>query len=111
MRTPISLENPGTFGMGCNYWASHAGTAMWSDWRPEIVESDFKKLSDHGVEWLRVFPLWPDFQPITQMRGQGGHPVEIRLGECPLPTDSIGQAGVSAVMLGRLIECRGLAEK
>ena len=111
MRTPISLENPGTFGMGCNYWASHAGTAMWSDWRPEIVESDFKKLSDHGVEWLRVFPLWPDFQPITQMRGQGGRPVEIRLGECPLPTDSIGQAGVSAVMLGRFIECCALAEK
>ena len=24
----------GGFKIGCNYWASHAGVAMWSDWRP-----------------------------------------------------------------------------
>ena len=27
------LTEPGALHLGCNYWASHAGTRMWSDWR------------------------------------------------------------------------------
>ncbi len=111
MSTPIALETPGKFSLGCNYWASHAGTAMWSDWRPEVVDGDFAKLAAHGLTYLRVFPLWPDFQPITQLRGGSGRPVEIRFGEEPLPDDAVGQAGVSAVMLERFSEFCGLAEK
>lgn len=100
-RLPLLI--PGRFSLGCNYWASHAGTAMWRDWQPEVVEADFARLAAGGIQLLRVFPLWPDFQPIVQLRGQGGARVEIRLGqdEAPLPSDIIGQAGVSKVMLER----------
>ena len=45
------------FFTGCNYWASHAGTAMWRDWRPEVVAEDFRLLGENGVEVARVFPL------------------------------------------------------
>lgn len=62
MSKPIIKDE--NFIIGCNYWASHAGTHMWSDWRPEIVEADLKKLSEKGLKVLRVFPLWPYFQPI-----------------------------------------------
>jgi hypothetical protein len=33
-----TLFAQGSLVFGCNYWASHAGTAMWQDWQPEIVE-------------------------------------------------------------------------
>ena len=32
-----------SFFFGVNYWASHAGIYTWRDWKPEIVEEDFKK--------------------------------------------------------------------
>lgn len=53
------------YQIGCNYWASHAGTEMWARWDETIVEQDFARLSrDCGVRCLRVFPIWRDFQPI-----------------------------------------------
>ena len=61
--------SPGTFIIGANYWASHAGPAMWSDWRADIVEQDFRKLSENGIKMLRVFPNWKDFQPISLPSG------------------------------------------
>ena len=56
-----SLLEPGAFVVGCNYWASHAGTAMWSRWRPGVVAADLRRLARAGLQVLRVFPLWPDF--------------------------------------------------
>jgi hypothetical protein len=58
-------------------------------------------MADAGLRVLRVFPLWPDFQPIQALAQYHGHPVEIRLGEKPLPADEAGRAGVSADMLDR----------
>lgn len=93
---PISrLTEPGKFVTGCNYWASHAGTAMWSDWRPEVVKADLEQLSRAGLQVLRVFPLWPDFQPLTALRGGHGQPVEYRHGEELFADSEAGQAGVS----------------
>ncbi len=104
------LSSPGSYIIGCNYWASHAGTAMWSDWQPDVVEADLRQLSEAGLQVLRVFPLWPDFQPITLLRGGGGSPREVRLGEEPLPDDETGQAGLSVVMLERFQVFADLAE-
>ena len=62
----------GVFRCGCNYWASHAGIFMWRNWNPSQVESDLDKLSENGMSVLRVFPLWPDFQPLTSQYGCAG---------------------------------------
>ena len=35
------FEDGRRFFVGCNYWASHAGTNMWRDWSAESVEADF----------------------------------------------------------------------
>ena len=51
------------FFVGCNYWASHAGTRMWRNWDAASVEADLAALSKAGVQVIRAFPLWPDFQP------------------------------------------------
>jgi hypothetical protein len=95
------LTKPGTFVLGCNYWASHAGTCMWSDWRPDVVAKDLHLLAESGLQILRVFPLWPDFQPISKLGKGWGVTVEFRFGEEPLPDDPAGQAGLSEVMLER----------
>ncbi len=105
------LTSPGSFVVGCNYWASHAGTRMWSDWRPDIVDADLRQLAEAGLQVLRVFPLWPDFQPLALLRGGAGAPREYRLSEDPLPDDETGQAGVSAEALARFQTFADLAEK
>src|SRR5512133_2716663 len=108
---PPGLTAPGNFVLGCNYWASHAGTAMWSDWRPEIVADDLSQLAAAGLQVLRVFPLWPDFQPLTLLRAGSGEPVEFRHGEARLPDNAEGKAGVSALAMGRFATFAGLAEE
>jgi hypothetical protein len=102
---------PGTFVVGCNYWASHAGAAMWSNWHADIVERDFHRLSEAGLQVLRVFPLWPDFQPLQRLYGGEGKPVEFRFGEAPLPDNDIGRAGVSETALQRFDVLVDLAQR
>lgn len=108
---PLLKQLNSPFFVGCNYWASHAGTAMWSDWRPGVVESDLQKLASEGIEVLRVFPLWPDFQPIEIHYREFGAPSSYRTGEAHLADDEAGQAGVSEVMMKRFEEFVQLSEK
>ena len=110
---PLTLTDPGDFVIGCNYWASHAGTHMWSDWRPTIVASDLRKLAAAKLQVLRVFPLWSDFQPIHLLRGYLGRPVEMCMGrgESPLPDDARGQAGMDGAMMERFQVFLDLANK
>lgn len=100
-----------TFFSGCNYWASNAGTFMWRNWDPAAVERDFKQLSSHGVTVLRCFPLWPDFQPLTEHTECGQNFAEYRMGEEPLPDTEMGRAGVDPLMIERFHIFAQLAEK
>ena len=110
-RTKTSLQEPGAFVVGCNYWASHAGTAMWTDWRPKVVEKDLRELAAAGLQVLRVFPLWPAFQPIHLLRGGHGRPQEFRHGEAPLPNDAAGRAGVSPEAIERFAHFAAMCRK
>ncbi len=109
MTTPPAA-GPQTFLLGCNYWASHAGTRMWSDWQPDVVRADLSQLASAGVRTLRVFPLWPDFQPITLLRTGHGRPQEIRMGEEPLPDTDAGRAGLSEPCLDRFRQLADAAQ-
>lgn len=105
------IQGSGKFFIGCNYWASHAGTAMWSDWRTAVIEADFRRLSEEGIEILRVFPLWPYFQPIHTLYGGGGYECEIRFGEDIIPYTESGRAGVSEVAMKRFEELTEIAKR
>ncbi|KGE18736.1 glycoside hydrolase 5 family protein [Paenibacillus wynnii] len=105
------LQLSSKFFVGCNYWASHAGTAMWSDWRPEQVDLDLKRLSEAGIEVIRAFPLWPDFQPIENMYTGMGQQFGYRFGEERLPADEAGRAGMSKLMMARFQEFTEIADK
>ena len=105
------LFESGKFFTGCNYWASHAGTNMWHDWQPDVVESDLKRLSEANIKVMRMFPLWSDFQPLRMHRAGGGSELELRLGEAPLPHTEEGRAGVDPVMADRFETFLDLSEK
>ena len=107
--SPLGLTEQGDFVVGCNYWASHAGTAMWGDWRPGVVDADLRRLAEAGLQVLRVFPLWPDFQPIAELSTAQGQPVEIRHGEAPLPDTEAGRAGLAETALSRFGELADIA--
>ena len=99
------------FFVGANYWASHAGTFMWRNWNAEQVEKDFQILSSHGVEMLRVFPLWSDFQKLTDHCMVQGRHYEYRYGEEPLPDTPMGRAAVDPEMMTRFHTLCQLAQK
>ena len=107
-----AFTETGSFLVGVNYWASHAGTHTWQDWKPEIVEQDFKQLSENGIKVLRVFPLWPDFQPIHKVySGQGSVKYIAFKDEQPLPLSGIGSDGMSEEQLQHFEVMANLAEK
>lgn len=98
------------FGIGCNYWASHAGIYMWRNWDRQVVESDLQKLKKCGIQVLRVFPLWEDFQPLTRAKSNSFR--EYLLGDVPLDRKSPeGLAGVDPVMIERFAEFVRLAKQ
>lgn len=61
------------FMIGCNYWASNAGTEMWNNWSEDAVREDLEILSAHGVRYMRAFPNWRDFQPVIPMLKKIGY--------------------------------------
>ena len=95
MDSHFSLNTPGQYCVGVNYWASHAGTTMWEDWQPAVVEADFQQISKTGLQVVRIFPLWPVFQPLKRLYEGAGQSHEVRLLEEALPDDEAGQAGIS----------------
>ena len=66
------------FMVGCNYWASNAGVDMWRQFDADCVDRDLRLLSEHGVRYIRAFPLWRDFQPIIPTVGIVGRVSEYR---------------------------------
>ncbi len=107
----IELTTSGTFAVGCNYWASHAGTAMWQNWNEEVVREDFRKMAAIGLQVARVFPLWPDFQPLQMLFGGHGHETELRFGEQPLPDTEAGRAGVSEEAMAKFRRVADIAQE
>lgn len=107
----MNLFESGKLFLGCNYWASHAGTNMWSNWRPDVVEADLARLAEAEVSVLRIFPLWSDFQPLRMHRGGSSSEKELRLREDPMPFTEEGKAGIDPVMAERFGIFCDLADK
>lgn len=105
------LFDGGRFFVGCNWWASHAGTRTWKEWDASVVRADFKKLAAAGLTVIRVFPLWDDFQPLRMHFGGADKPKELRMREDPLPETEAGRAGVDEAMADRFLELCDIASE
>ena len=69
------------FLLGVNYWDSVSGTDMWKNWDPESVAKDLDAMQEIGVEYMRVFPNWRDFQPVKMLYGGGATKKEMVFAE------------------------------
>lgn len=75
------------FKVGCNYWASSGGIRMWCEWNEESIREDLEVLASNGISYLRIFPLWSDFQPVKPAYGYGSVRREYRMEDDSLPTN------------------------
>ena len=88
--------------IGCNYWAGHAAVDMWREWRPEQIARELDTLKKLGIERIRIFPNWRDFQPLEISRTVMNWPRELLLAGKRLPDSGAGKYGVDETMLERM---------
>ncbi|MFA7635793.1 MAG: cellulase family glycosylhydrolase, partial [Bacillota bacterium] len=51
------------FITGVNYWPRNKGLAMWRDFDIQEITSDMETIAGLGMNSVRVFLRWSDFQP------------------------------------------------
>ncbi len=51
------------FMLGINYWPARKAMYWWKEWDAGQVEDDFARISESGIDKVRFFLLWEDFQP------------------------------------------------
>lgn len=69
--------------LGANYWGADWGTEMWLHYDGKKIREELKQLAEFGVQCLRVFPNWRDFQPVGRAyawRGTHGEYINVHTG-------------------------------
>jgi len=61
-----------SFLLGVNYWPRCSGVHMWQEFDLQKIDAEFRQIRDMGMDTVRVFPLWKDFQPIYEVKSVGG---------------------------------------
>ena len=51
------------FRVGVNYWPARTAMGWWTSFEPAEVEADFARIAACGLDSVRVFLTWEDFQP------------------------------------------------
>ncbi|MBN2301235.1 MAG: beta-mannanase, partial [Lentisphaerae bacterium] len=84
---------------------------MWLKWQPREIAKDLDALAKYGIKLLRVFPLWPDFQPIESLKGFYGTTRQIGTGRDSIPLNDENIACLDPVMLNRFSEFADMARE
>jgi len=51
------------FSLGVNYWPRRSAMAMWRRFDPGEIREDFTRIAGLGLDTVRFFLRWDDFQP------------------------------------------------
>lgn len=51
------------FTLGLNYWPRRKAMYWWSQFDPTEVDEEFSQIASLGLDVVRIFLLWDDFQP------------------------------------------------
>ena len=49
--------------LGSNYWPGGKGVFWWREFEVSPVQRDFSLAAEYGLDLVRIFLLWEDFQP------------------------------------------------
>jgi endo-1,4-beta-mannosidase len=62
-------SDPGSepFLLGVNYWPRHKAMYWWSDFDRAEVADEFEVIASLGMNVVRLFLLWDDWQPEPNM--------------------------------------------
>ena len=55
------------FITGVNYWPRHHGVQMWTEFDREEIAEDMRTIARMGMNAVRVFLKWSDFQPAPEV--------------------------------------------
>jgi hypothetical protein len=78
--------------VGVNYHPAAAGCRLWTDTAPEVFRRDFAAIADAGLNTIRLFVYWRDFEPAP---GQYEPTVFTRLRQAVAVA---GEAGLTCVI-------------
>ena len=56
-------EAPQPFTLGVNYWPRRKAMYWWSDFDADEVREEFGVIRGLGLNMVRIFLLWDDWQP------------------------------------------------
>ncbi|HHY45882.1 MAG TPA: cellulase family glycosylhydrolase [Firmicutes bacterium] len=65
--SPVFRGSPARFVLGVNYWPRNHGVQMWKEWDQGEIRQEFAEISALGLDVVRVFLLWEDFQPSPEV--------------------------------------------
>ncbi len=51
------------FLLGANYWPARSAMYWWKDFDKTALADDFERMAETGLQVVRIFLLWEDFQP------------------------------------------------
>lgn len=51
------------FRLGVNYWPAQSAMGFWRHWDPVSLGEDFARMRGAGLDCVRLFLTWEDFQP------------------------------------------------
>ena len=55
------------FVTGVNYWPRNHGVQMWTEFDREEIAQDMRTIARVGMNAVRVFLKWADFQPSPEV--------------------------------------------
>ena len=85
---------------------------MWELFSAEEVEADFAALHNTGVNTVRIFPLWSDFQPVIAIADCSNNFREMGFPDgSKLPATGIKSYGIDPIMMARFRTVADLALK
>ena len=99
------------FMLGVNYWPRHKGVDMWREFDIEQIDSEFAQIKSLGMNTVRIFPLWRDFQPIKKVRNAGGLVKTLVMRHNEQVTPLQNYAMIDQVMAERFRQVMDCAEK
>lgn len=51
------------FRLGVNYWPARSAMRFWRNWNEHELRCDFSRMRSAGLDCVRLFLTWEDFQP------------------------------------------------
>jgi endo-1,4-beta-mannosidase len=99
------------FLLGVNYWPRHKGVDMWREFDIDQIDAEFAQIKSMGMNTVRIFPLWRDFQPIKKIRSAGGGLKKIVMEYDDNVTPVENPSMLNPVMLDRFRQVLDVAEK